>query len=75
MLYGMSYQDFWYGDPWMAETYREYYLLKQRKDNEQMWILGAYVNDAVSVAINNCFGKFKTTHINRINYISRNVYT
>ena len=63
MMYGMSYQDFWYGDPWMVRAYREAFLLKQRKRNEEMWIQGAYIANAVSVALNNGFNKRKIDYM------------
>lgn len=59
MLYGMSYEQFWYDDPWMVVAYREAFLLRQRHRNEQMWIQGAYIANAVSTAINNAFSKRK----------------
>ena len=57
MLYGMSYDEYWHGDPWLVVPYREAYLLRQRKRNEEMWIQGLYFCKAVSVAIHNNFDK------------------
>lgn len=63
MLYGMTYADYWHGDPWMVVAYREAYMLKQRKKNEEMWIQGAYIANAVSVSINNSFSKRKIDYM------------
>ena len=63
MLYGMTYEQFWYGDPWMAPAFRQYFLLKQKKRNEEMWIQGAYIANAVSVSINNAFSKHRTDYL------------
>ena len=63
MLYGMTYEQFWYGDPWMVVTFQQAYLLKQRKRNEEMWIQGAYVANAVATAINNGFSKRKIDYL------------
>ena len=63
MLYGMTYDQYWYGDPWMVVAFRETFLLKQRHQNEQMWIQGAYIANAVATAINNCFGKRKIDYL------------
>lgn len=53
-MYGMSYDQYWYGDPWMAESFRQYHLMKRKLDNENMWIQGAYIYMAVRTAVNNC---------------------
>ena len=63
MLYGMTYHDYWHGDPWMVVAYREAYMLKPRKRNEEMWIQGAYIANAVGVAISNSFGKHKVDYL------------
>lgn len=63
MLYGMTYEQFWYGDPWMVVAYEQAYMLRQRKINEQMWIQGAYVANAVTTALANAFGKRKVDYM------------
>ena len=63
MLYGMTYEQFWYGDPWMVRAFEQAYRLKQRKRNEEMWIQGAYIANAVSVALNNGFSKKKIDYL------------
>ena len=65
MAYGMTYEQFWYGDPWMVRAYSEAYLLKRKIENENMWILGAYVANAVSVAIHNNFDKKKVKYLEK----------
>ena len=65
MAYGMTYEQFWYGDPWMAMAYVQAYLVKQKLRNEEMWIQGAYISNAVSVAIANTFGKKRTDYMNK----------
>lgn len=45
------------GHPLLVASYRAAYKLKVRHENELAWLCGAYVNDAVTVAINNKFGK------------------
>ena len=59
MLYGMTYEQFWFGDPWMAKAYKEMHLLKRKQLNEEMWINGMYQLSALSVALNNAFNKSK----------------
>lgn len=47
MLYGMSYEDFWYGDPMMAKYQRKVYELKLKKHDEILWEQGMYVYEAI----------------------------
>lgn len=47
----------------MVRAYRDAYLLTQRKRNEEMWIQGAYIANAVAVALNNGFNKRKIDYI------------
>lgn len=65
MAYGMTYEQFWFGDPWMVRAFEQAYLLKRRKENEDMWILGSYVCNAVGVAINNAFNKRKIDYLKK----------
>ena len=47
MSMGMSYEDFWYGEPEMPRFFRKAYRLKQEHENNQAWLQGAYVYDAI----------------------------
>lgn len=47
----------------MAYAYRQAFMLKQRKQNEYMWIQGAYIANAVSISIANTFGKRKFDYL------------
>jgi hypothetical protein len=44
---GMTYEQFWDGDCWLAKSYRNAHKLRMRRDNEQAWLIGRYVYDAV----------------------------
>ena len=63
MLCGMSYDEFWYGDPFRAVTYRAAHRLRIEQANQQLWLQGLYVHNAVAVAINNAFSKQKQKYI------------
>lgn len=65
IVYGMTYEQFWYGDPWMVRAYKEAFMLRQKKRNEEMWIQGAYVSNAVAVAIGNAFSKHKVDYLKK----------
>ena len=59
----MTYEQFWFGDPWIAKAYKEKHLLERRQRNEEMWVNGAYQLSALSVALNNAFNKHKIEYL------------
>ena len=65
MLYGMTYAQFWYGDPWMARAYSEAYLLKRKAKNEELWLEGIYVANAFQTVLGNAFSKKKLKYLEK----------
>ena len=63
MVYGMTYDQYWYGDPWMVRAYAQAFLLKRKLENEQAWIQGAYVANAFNAVLATSFGKKKIDYI------------
>jgi len=63
MLYGMTWEQFWFGDPGMASTFREAYLLKQRAKNEEMWMQGLYIYRAVQAVVASALGSRSAKYI------------
>ena len=57
MMYGMTYDQFWFGDPWMAYYYRESYKARRRDENYRDWLQGAYFYNAITTAMANAFRK------------------
>ncbi len=60
---GMSYAEYWAGDPLLARAYRKAYKIKQEEINNTAWLQGLYIYDAVSTALHNALrgmGKNKT---------------
>ena len=49
----------------MARDYAEAYLLKRKIQNENMWIMGAYMADAFATVISNSFGKKKQKYLEK----------
>lgn len=47
MSYGMSYHDFWYGDAAIVVFYRESNKLKLQQQDENNWMIGMYVYEAI----------------------------
>lgn len=50
---GMSYAEYWEGDSKLAQYYREAYRIKQDEINNNAWLQGMYIYDAVSTALHN----------------------
>lgn len=47
MSYGMTYHDFWYGGAFMVDFYREAHKLKIKEQDENNWMIGMYVYEAL----------------------------
>lgn len=56
MAYGMTWEQYWYGDPWMVRAFQDAYLLKRRIKNEELWLEGLYIYRAVYAVIASAFG-------------------
>lgn len=65
MLYGMSLEEYWNGDPDMAIFYRKKHELICKQKNEEMWLQGAYVFNAFSTALSNLHFDGKNHKINK----------
>ncbi len=63
MSYGMTYEQYWFGDPWMVSAYKDAYILRRRIENENAWIAGAYTMQALTAALNNAFSKSAMKYI------------
>lgn len=47
MSIGMSYSQFWYEDCWIANMYLKSYSIKKEQLNEQFWLQGMYIYEAL----------------------------
>ncbi len=47
MGYGMSYDEYWYGDCYKAKYYRESYEIQIKHKDEEFWTQGMYIYDAL----------------------------
>ena len=50
---GMSSAEYWEGDPKLAQYFRKAYCIKQEQFNNEAWLQGMYIYDAVSTALHN----------------------
>lgn len=47
MAMGMTYDQYWHGDPWMTKAFREYDEIRRERENEMLWLQGMYVYEAI----------------------------
>lgn len=47
MSYGMSYNDYWFGPAFMTMFYRDANKLRIRQQDENNWMIGMYVYEAI----------------------------
>lgn len=47
MSYGMTYDEYWKESPYRAKFYRESHELKVKQSDEQMWVQGMYIYEAL----------------------------
>ena len=47
MSLGMTPDEFWQGDPQLAKWYRESYRIRRDRKNQEMWIQGMYIYEAL----------------------------
>lgn len=52
---GMSIDQFYNQDVTLATVYRRAYDIKNERDNNQLWLQGMYIYDAISTSIYNAF--------------------
>lgn len=48
LSYGMSYSEYWEGDPNLAIAYRKAHEINLRRKNEELWLQGVYMRYAMS---------------------------
>lgn len=60
---GMSSAEYWDGDPLLPRYFRRAFKMKQERENEQAWLNGLYVYDAMMSALTH-LDKDKHNHKN-----------
>lgn len=58
---GMSSAEYWDGDPSLPRYFRKAFEMRQKRDNEQAWLNGLYVYDAMMSALS-CLNPNKNSH-------------
>lgn len=59
LVIGMTYEQFWDGDPSLVISYRRADELRRRRMNEELWLAGIYTSEALASTVGNMFSKQK----------------
>lgn len=54
---GMTWTQFWIDEPELAVAYRKAEAIRKRRKNEELWLEGVYVAEALSATVGNMFSK------------------
>jgi hypothetical protein len=54
---GMTWTQFWIDEPELAVAYRKSEMIRKRRRNEELWLQGMYVAEALSATVGNMFTK------------------
>ncbi len=57
MAMGMTYDQFWYGEAEMAKSFRKADEIRRKRRNEELWLEGIYMAEALSATVGNMFTK------------------
>lgn len=55
MAIGMTYEQYWYGDVWIAKSFVESDKVRQERFDMEAWQYGVYVAKAIESTIGNAF--------------------
>lgn len=61
----MSYEEYWHGKPIIAKYYREKHKTDIEQRNQELWLQGLYIYDALAVALNNAFSKHSKKYLDK----------
>jgi hypothetical protein len=54
---GMTWTQFWIDEPELAAAYRKAEMIRKRRKNEELWLEGIYISEALSATVGNMFTK------------------
>lgn len=55
----MTYDQFWVGDPALCKAYRRADEIRKKRMNEELWLNGIYMAEALASTVGNMFSKQK----------------
>jgi hypothetical protein len=54
---GMTWEQFWIGESELATAYRKADAIRKRRRNEELWLEGVYMAEALRATVGNMFSK------------------
>lgn len=54
---GMTWEQFWLGEPKLVKAYRKAEELRRKQENTALWLQGIYMAEALSATVGNMFTK------------------
>ena len=54
-MMGMSYREYWHESPWLTQAYYKANRLRNEVRNQELWLQGLYIYNALNVVIANAF--------------------
>lgn len=57
MAIGMTYDEYWYGDPLLVRAFYKADQLRRKRADENAWLTGLYVMNALNATVGNMFRK------------------
>ena len=57
MAIGMTYEQYWYGDPLMVRAFYKADKIRQEREDYSAWTQGMYVLSALNASVGNMFRK------------------
>lgn len=57
LVMGMTFEQFWEDDPSLARAYRKADEIRRKRMNEELWLAGIYVSEALASTVGNMFTK------------------
>lgn len=57
MAIGMTYEQYWYGDPLMVRAFYEADKIRKEREDYEAWLHGLYVLNALNASVGNMFRK------------------
>ena len=65
---GMSYEQYWYSEPWLVRAYRDAELYRREQSNYNAWLQGLYIHRAVSASLSQAFSDKKSQQLTYLDY-------
>lgn len=52
----MTESEYWDGDNYLPKAFHEAFIMREKRNNRDMWLQGKYFLDAMATIMNNAFG-------------------